>query len=51
MESTEYFLVAFSEIEIHPNLTKDQLKHVIESQLRDLMERYRTKRLRESNSK
>ena len=50
MDTTEDFLVALNAIEIDPNMTKDQLKQVIETQIRDLIERYRTERPREVNS-
>jgi len=50
MDTTEDFLVALNAIEIDPNMTKDQLKRVIETQIRDLIERYRTERPREVNS-
>lgn len=51
MESSEDFLIDLNAIEIDPNMTEDQLKQVIETQITDLIERYRTERLGEANNK
>ena len=50
METTENFIVALNTIEIDPNLTKDQLKQAIETQVRDLIEKHRTEQLPDAKS-
>ena len=50
METTKDFLVALNAIEIDPNLTRDQLKQMIETQIRDLIERYRMGQLQDTDS-
>ena len=50
METTEDFLVALNSIEIDPKLTKDELKQAIETQIHDLIERYKSGKPRDAKS-